>query len=591
MGLRLVLADLRELPASTRMAASVWRRSTLGRETLGRLLRRQAERHPQRVLLRFEEETVTYAQFNAGVNAFAAVFAQAGIGREPVALMMENSPALLMAQVAVAKVGAIAALIDTHLTDAPLRHVLLASGARHVYADAACLPHVVDLPESVSLTIWGQGNPRTLPLQVEPLDAALAAASTDEPPSVNIRGSDVFLYMYTSGTTGDPKPAIVRHNGYTVAGIALSSLLGITADDVLYAPLPLHHGESNLIGFSVAVRSGATLTSRRRFSANEFLPDVRRYGATMFVYAGELCRYLMQQPPTPLDREHRLRLAVGAGLRPDIWEAFQQRFGLGRIVEMYGATEGNARLINRAGRVGSVGRPAPFQHRQLQLARYDVERGELVRKANGFLVPVEVGEAGELLSRVTTRGPMPFEGYKDRQASEVRIVRNAFEPEDAYFRTGDLLRRDAAGFYYFVDRIGDMFRWKGENVAPLEVAELLNSAPGVAETNVYGVRLPGTDGRAGMAAVVLKPDTVFDAAAFYAHTRQLPASARPVFVRLLERMDMTATLKRRKLHLQQEGFDPEAIDDPLFVRDDDHACYEPLSADTHASICAGRRRF
>jgi fatty-acyl-CoA synthase len=591
MNLRFLLADARELPAFTRMAASLWRGSARSRDTLGRLLRRQAERHPQRILLRFEEETVTYAEFNAGVNAFAAVFEQAGIGREPVALMMENSPTLLMAQAAIAKVGAIGALINTHLTDAPLRHVLLASGARHVYADAACLPQVVDLPESASLTVWGQGNPRTLPLQVEPLDAALAAASTQEPQPVDVRGRDVFLYIYTSGTIGDPKPAIVRHSRYMTAGIALSALLGIATDDVLYAPLPLYHAESNFVGFSVAVRSGATFASRRRFSAGEFLSDVRRHGATAFVYVGNLCRYLMLQPPTPLDREHRLRLAVGAGLRPDVWEPFQQRFGIERIVEMYGAAEGNVSLMNRAGRVGSVGRPPPFQHRQLQLARYDVERGELVRGADGFLVPTGTDEAGELLGRVTTGGLMPFEGYPDRQASEARIIRNAFELGDAYFRTGDLLRRDADGFYYFVDRVGDTFRWKGENVATQEVAEILNGAPGIAETNLYGVRIPGTDGRAGMAAVVLKEGATFDGAAFYTRAQRLPAFARPVFVRIVPRTDVTGTLKQRKMHLQTEGFDPEAIGDPLFVRNDEDAEYEPLSAEMHDSICSGQRRF
>src|SRR5262249_3439208 len=275
--------------------------------------------------------TVRYGEFNAGVNAFAAVFKQAGVGREPVALMMENSPALLMAQAAVAKVGAIGALINTHLSGPPLSHVLQASGARHVFADAGSLRQVVALPESVSLTLWGQGEAGGLPPHVEPLDAALAAAPRGEPATVDVRGRDVFLYIYTSGTTGYPKPAIIRHSRYTISGIALSGLLGIGLDDVVYAPLPLYHGESNCVGFSVAVRAGGGFAWRRRFSAAAFLDDVRRHGATAFVYVGELCRYLLRQPPSPRDREHRLRLAVGAGLRPDIWEAFQRRFGIERI--------------------------------------------------------------------------------------------------------------------------------------------------------------------------------------------------------------------------------------------------------------------
>jgi fatty-acyl-CoA synthase len=484
MNLRILWDDLREIPLFIRMAAALRRASDEGRETLGVLVRRQAERIPGRVLLRFENETITYGAFNTGVNAFAAVFKQAGIGREPVALMMENSPTLLMAQAAVAKVGAVGALINTHLRSAPLSHVLLSSQARHVFADAECLPHVVALPDAVSLTVWGQGDPAVLPPHVEPLDAALAAAPHTEPEMPDVRGRDVFLYIYTSGTTGYPKPAIIRHSRYAMAGIALSGLLGIGPDDVIYAPLPLYHGESNFVGFSVAVRVGGAFASRRRFSAGEFLGDVRRHSATAFVYVGELCRYLLQQPPTPHDRDHRLRLAVGAGLRPDIWEAFQQRFGVQRIFEMYGATEGNVSLMNRSGRVGSVGRPYPFQHHLIRLARYDVEKGELERAANGFLVPCGSDEPGELLSRIGKGGTMPYDGYTDAQATAAKVIHNAFEPGDAYFRTGDVLRRDQDGYYYFVDRVGDTFRWKGENVATQEVAEILNAAPGISETNV-----------------------------------------------------------------------------------------------------------
>jgi fatty-acyl-CoA synthase len=377
---------------------------------------------------------------------------------EAVAVIMENSAALLAAQVAAAKVGAIVALINTHLAGQPLSGVLRASQARHMFVDAACLAHVVALSECAGLTVWGQGDPASLAPHVEPLDAALGAADRAEPPAADVRGRDVFLYMYTSGTSGPATPAIIRHSRYTMSGIGLAGLLGIGADDVIYAPLPLYHGESNFVGFSVAVRVGGTFASRRSFSAGEFLADVRRHGATAFVYVGELCRYLLRQPPTPHDRDHRLRLAVGAGLRPDIWTPFQQRFGIARIVEMYGATEGNVSLLNRSGVVGSVGRAHPFQHRQVRLARYDTARGELVRGADGFLVECGIDEPGELLGRITARRPMAYDGYADARATEAKVVRNAFRNGDAYFRTGDLLRRDRDGYYYFVDRVGDRSR-------------------------------------------------------------------------------------------------------------------------------------
>ena len=578
MKLRLLWDDLRDLPTFVRMAAALRRASDDGRETLGTLAREQAQRHGDRVLLRFETETVTYGEFNAGANAFAAVLKQAGVTREPVALMMENSPVLLMAQAAVAKVGAIGALVNTHLSGPPLGHVLRASQARHVFVDATCLPQVTALPDTLSLTLWGQGDPAALPPHVEPLDAAVAAAPRTEPPMPDVRGRDTFLYIYTSGTTGYPKPAIVRHSRYTMAGIALSGLLGIGPDDVIYAPLPLYHGESNFVGFSVAIRTGGAFASRRRFSASEFLRDVRRHNATAFVYVGELCRYLLRQPPTPADRDHRLRLAAGAGLRPDIWRAFQERFGIERIVEMYGATEGNVSLMNRSGRSGSVGRPHPFQHHNVRLARFDVAKGELVRGADGLLESCAVDEPGELLGRIGAGGTMPYDGYTDAQSTEAKVIRNAFRRNDAYFRTGDILRRDTDGYYYFVDRIGDTFRWKGENVATQEVAEILNAAPGISETNVYGVEVPGADGRAGMAAVVLAAGAHFDPAAFYAHAEQLPAYARPLFVRIVPAMDVTGTLKQRKVDLQREGYALGPAADPVFFRDDAARAYVPLAA-------------
>ncbi|MBI3785806.1 MAG: long-chain-acyl-CoA synthetase [Deltaproteobacteria bacterium] len=592
MRLRLLLDDLRDLPMFLRMGSALRQASADGRETLGVLIRQQAERMSERVLLRFENEIVTYGEYNSGVNAFAAVFAQGGISRgETVALMMENSPALLMAQGAAAKLGAVAALINTHLSGPPLSHVLKTSQARHLFVDEVCLPKIIDLPEAVTLTLWSQGPSGSLPPHVEPLDAALAAAPRSEPAIPDLRGRDVLLYIYTSGTTGYPKAAIIRHTRFTMAGLGLSALLGVQADDVIYAPLPLYHGESNFVGFSVAIRAGGCFASRRRFSAGELLDDVRRHQATAFVYVGELCRYLLNQPPSPDDRNHNLRLAVGAGLRPDIWSSFQERFGIARIVEMYGATEGNVSLMNRTGRVGSVGRAHPFQHHLIRLARYDFAKGELVRDSRGRLIECAVDEPGELLGKVVRGGTMPFDGYTDAAANEAKLVRDAFKKGDAYFRTGDILRRDKDFYYYFVDRVGDTFRWKGENVATQEVAELLNAAPGIAETNVYGVDLPPFEGRAGMAAVVVLPGRPFDPTSFYAHAEQLPAYARPVFVRLVATMDVTGTLKQRKLELQREGYDPSAIRDPLYLRDDVRKLYVPLTLQGLEQIRAGTLRL
>src|SRR5437899_2554999 len=509
-------------------------------DTFGPFIRAQAERIPDRVALRFEDDTVTYGAYDRAVNRMAARLGREGVARgTPVAILAPNSPLFLVALGAVAKLGAIGALINTHVTGAGLTHVLGASGAAIGVSDAAALPALDLVTGSHPVRFLADAPPGpALPRDVRPLEGWREGPVAPEPDTPDVRGGDVFLYIYTSGTTGYPKPAIVRHLRFTMGGITLAGLLGVEAGETIYAPLPLYHGESLFVGFAPAFRAGGAFASRRRFSASAFLDDVRRHQTVAFVYVGELCRYLLRLPPTPRDRDHRLRVAAGAGLRPDIWTAFQDRFGIARIVEMYGATEGNVALQNADGRVGSVGKPHPVLEDNVRLARFDLARGALVRGADGRCVGCDADEAGELLGRVAAGGAgMEYDGYTDREATERKLVRDAFEPGDAWFRTGDLLRRDADGYYYFVDRIGDTFRWKGENVATQEVADVLNGAPGVTEANVYGVEVPGEDGRAGMAALVLAGNARFDAAALYAHAeRHLPAYARPAFVRLVSEM-------------------------------------------------------
>jgi fatty-acyl-CoA synthase len=529
------------------------------------------------------------------VNRLAAALARAGAGAgTPVAILCRNSPLFLAALGAVAKLGAIGALVNTHVTGDGLAHVLRVSGASVGIADA----HAATALEAVAgrhpVGFLAETTPDlpVLPAGARALAEHLPAGRAPEPNIPDIRGGDVFLYIYTSGTTGYPKPAIIRHLRFTMGGIALAQMLGIEAGETVYAPLPLYHGESLFVGFAPAFRAGAAFASRRRFSAGAFLDDVRRHQAVAFVYVGELCRYLLRQPPTPHDRDHRLRVAAGAGLRPDIWVAFQERFGIPRIVEMYGATEGNVALQNIDGRVGSVGKPHPMLEDTVRLVRFDPVRSDVERGPDGFCIPCEADEPGELLGRVTgSAGSMEYDGYTDREATERKLLRHVFEPRDAWFRTGDLLRRDRDGYYYFVDRIGDTFRWKGENVATQEVADCLNGAPGVTETSVYGVVVPGEDGRAGMAAVVLAAGVPFDGRAFWAHAeRHLPAYARPAFVRVVPEMDVTGTLKQRKLDLAAEGWDPARVG-ALHVRDDSARCYVPLTPALLAAIRSGRHRL
>ena len=592
MNLRYLVQDLLEIPLIVKLARAA-KEARSGAPTCGPLIRAQAERIPDRPCLRFESETLTFAELNAAVNRTANCLRRAGVSRgEPFAIMMENSPAMLAAEGAAGKLGAVGALVNTHLAGDALRHVLGISGARHLLVDAACTPAVAALRDLEGFTVWADPGEAPLPAGFRSLPDGLDEAGDAEPDIPALTLADPFLYIYTSGTTGYPKPALVRHAKFTMGGLSLGQIFGVDAEDCIYAPLPLYHGESNFVGFAVALKAGACFASRRRFSAGEFLADVRRHGATGFVYVGELCRYLLRQPASPADRDHRLRYAAGAGLRPDIWEAFRDRFGIARIFEMYGATEGNVSLMNRSGRAGSVGRPYPFQHAQVRLARFDVGTQELVRGPNGFLVECPPGEAGELLGR-TDRGVMHYDGYaNDREATERKLVRDAFGKGDSWFRTGDLLRRDRDGYFYFVDRIGDTFRWKGENVSTQEVAETLNRHDPVAEATVYGVAVPGTDGRAGMAAIVLRDGAALDPAALFAHVeKSLPPYARPLFVRVSPSLRTTGTLKQQKAAARDEGFDPARVSEPLYFRDDAARTYVALTPALHAEIAAGRRRF
>jgi fatty-acyl-CoA synthase len=315
-----------------------------------------------------------------------------------------------------------------------------------------------------------------------------------------------------------------------------------------------------------------------------------KYEATAFQYIGELCRYLLNSPPHPDERRHKLRVCIGNGLRPEVWEPFRTRFGIPRILEFYGATEGNVAFMNFDGKVGAVGRLPGFMSRLTgtRLVRYDVAKDEHVRGPDGFCVPCKPGEVGEAIGKISER--LRFEGYTSREATEKKVLRDVFEKGDAYFRTGDLLRADADDYVYFVDRIGDTFRWKGENVATSEVAEVMTVCPGVREVNVYGVAIAGHDGRAGMAAVVVDDD--FDAERLAAHVvRELPSYARPLFVRIQTEIEVTGTFKHRKVDLVTEGFDPSRVGDPLLFFDAERGSYVPLDVELHGRILGGGVRI
>jgi acyl-CoA synthetase (AMP-forming)/AMP-acid ligase II len=562
--------------------------------TIAVQLEEHAEKTPDAVFLRFEQELFTYAQANALINRHAHAYRGLGVSRgKTIALVMDNRPSFLWHLFGLHKIGGVPSLVNTNLSGNTLAHALRACEPFAIVAGGEVWPTVREVVEPLRAAlgagadgVWAdferasQGDPSARDFA----QLLLAVPATN--PDVTLRPplGDLAAYIYTSGTTGLPKAALVPHHRTYRAGAVWSGIaLRYARGDVMYCCLPLYHSNAMLLALGSVVTAGATLALARKFSRTRFWQDARMHRATHMIYIGELCRYLMNAEPSPADRDHGIRVATGNGLRPDIWEAFQKRFGLARIAEFYAATEGNCVTLNPMGRVGSCGPLMP----NMRLVRWDEAAQQIVRDAAGKPIPVPDGEPGILLGKITPKAG--FDGYREPKATAQKILRDVFEPGDAYFNTGDLLvRRGRWKLLYFSDRLGDTFRWKGENVSTTEVQEALSSLNGVAEVNAYGVRVNGTEGRAGMVAVVMAEGARFDPDAFKAHTdRSLPGYARPIFVRVSERFDTTATFKLKKQDLQEQGFNPERVSEPLYLRHPQRNAYVPLDQDVFAQLESG----
>ena len=402
------------------------------------------------------------------------------------------------------------------------------------------------------------------------------------------------LHIFTSGTTGWPKAANVSHRRLLMWSGWFAGLMGSRLQDRLYNCLPLYHSVGGVVAIGGVLVNGGSVVIKERFSARAFWADIVEWDCTLFQYIGELCRYLLNAPPSELETRHRLRLACGNGLRHDVWAPFQARFQIPQILEFYAATEGNFSLYNVEGRPGAVGRlPGFLSHRfPAAIVAYDPEVAAPSRGPDGFCRRCAVGETGEVIARISDgRGAAnPFEGYTSPEESERKVLRDVFERGDAWFRSGDLMRMDQQGFYYFVDRVGDTFRWKGENVSTGEVEAALMACSDVTAAYVYGVQAPGTDGRAGMAALEVGPS--FDPVRLWSElSDRLPAYARPLFLRLAEALETTETFKPKKTQLAQEGFDPALTHDVLFLADPDLSRYRPLDPATYQAVVSGLFRL
>jgi fatty-acyl-CoA synthase len=579
-----------------KLSAATLQHTPSQRYTVADRLEERAAAHPDRPFLFFGDRALRYGELDAEASRVAHVARDAGLRCGDVAaLAMENRPAFLTTWMGLAKLGSTIALLNPGVRGPALAHELRETGAGFAFVGSECLEAWStgggDARRLATFVLADpDGGDFRLPAGAADL-APLLAEAPDTRPDPSLRadlcgGSDLF-YIFTSGTTGLPKAARLSHMRWLGVGDGMSAVAGYGPEDVIYCVLPLYHGAGGMVVVSCALAQGAAIALRRRFSASRFWDDVRRYGVTGCQYIGEICRYLLARPPSPRDRDHGLRVMMGAGLGGDIWQAFQERFGVERILEGWSSTEANTSLINLDGRPGSCGRiPFPELHNG-RLIRYEVEGDTHPRDAEGRCIPCAPGEVGEFIGAIPDlpdSGAGRFEGYTNPEATERKILRGVFAEGDAWYRSGDLLRCDEDGYFYFVDRIGDTYRWKSENVSTQEVAEALGGFPGLRIANVYGVRVPGHEGRAGMAALLLDDPDAFDGRTFFAWVEErLPRYAAPVFVRLTREADVTSTFKLRKVDLQRQGYDPEQVADPLFVRDESGRRYAPLTRDSLAA--------
>jgi acyl-CoA synthetase (AMP-forming)/AMP-acid ligase II len=583
---------LRTLPEAWRAGRGAWnllRLTPERRGSIGLLLERQARRHAARIALRFEDRQWTYRQFNAWANRCAALLRSKGVkSGDVVGILMENRPEVLACVAGAVKLGAVAAMLNPQQHGATLAHSLELVRPRVLVIGEECrgaLESTPYAPRSKPALIHLWDGPGRVPAGYQPLAAWETMPSADPPETAQVLLRQPCFYIFTSGTTGLPKASVMTHYRWLRGMAGLGQItLRLVPDDVFYCALPLYHNNALTVSWGAALGAGCTLALARKFSASRFWDDIRRCDATAFCYIGELCRYLLNQPESPRDREHRVRLIVGNGLRPELWEAFQQRFGIERIYEFYGASEANIAFVNAFGLPRTAGLcPLPYA-----VVEYDAEREQPRRGLDGFLRRVGRGGVGLLLAEVTDRSP--FDGYTEKDASEAKLVRNAFAPGDCWFNTGDLVRDQGYRHIQFVDRLGDTFRWKGENVATTEVEAALSRFPGVVEAVVYGVQVLHAEGRAGMAALTLSGP--FDGRALAEHLRrELPDYAVPRFLRLRAAQDTTGTFKYRKAELKRTGFDPARVAEPLYVLLDFERGYEPLTGQILRRIESGQLRL
>lgn len=567
------------------------------RESWGSLLEENAAKYPNNVAVKSEEATLTYREYNKAVNRCANFLISQGLKKgDTVAVFLETRPELATVYSANAKVGAVNCMINTNLRGDSLLHCLTLNPAAAFIVGEEVLEafeeieHRLEPDDRRKVYFVRDRGLRSAPDGFIDLNEMVKSASAENPSTTaDVKPNDSLAYVFTSGTTGGmPKAAVRKHKSMVSSSYFVGkAVMNVRPGDTIYVPLPFFHTNALALSWPCVFAGGAALAIRRKFSVSRFWDDIRKYDATIFCYVGECCRYLMNQPAGPGDRDNPLTTIIGNGLRPDIWKAFKERFGISRVYEIYGAAESNLFFINLLNLDCTVGTCfTPYA-----IVKYDVDEERPLRDENGFMRRVEVGEAGLTLGEITDLSP--FAGYTDKAATEAKIFRDVFAKGDAWFNTGDLLRDIGYGHAQFVDRLGDTFRWKGENVSTTEVEKVANAFAHISMSMVYGVVMAGADGRVGMAAIIPDvPAEEFDFRALAEHFRRaLPHYAVPRFIRFQEEFEYTPTHKMKKVEAKRQGYDPREVNDPLFALLPGESEYKPLTQELFDEIQGGKYQF
>jgi len=602
MGLQAVMATLTEAKTLLQVAREIKPRPLGTCDSFACRVERTAARLPEHTAVKFEGQARTWRELNAEANRYAAALHAQGLVRgDTVSLVMENRIQFLTTLIALNKLGVIAALINTNLGGKPLIHCIRITNSRMCIVGEERLEPLSEVraePGLAGIEKWlyvADAGREPCPHWATNLDTEAADGDSANPPQTGTNTlGDTAMYIFTSGTTGLPKASVITNRRFLLSSAA-SYMAGLKCnqDDCIYLCLPLYHGTGLFLGAGAAFSTGAAMFLRRKFSASNFLNEVREHNTTCFVYIGELCRYLLNTPQLADDHANPLHTVMGNGLRPDIWHRFKSRYGIKRIAEFYGSSEGNVAFVNMLNKDCTVGTSSI----PVALVKYDVDADELVRDAQGRLIKVADGETGLMLGKITAN--TSFEGYTSEEDTRKKILRDAFQPGDAWFNTGDLMKKVDVGFalglphYQFVDRVGDTFRWKSENVSTNEVGEILNDHPQIDFCNVYGVEIPGADGRAGMVSLVLASGVnSLDVPGFSAYVNEhLPGYARPVFLRIQQELDTTGTFKLVKGELRKQGYDLDQVSDPLYVMKPRSERYERLDPEFAAILRAGEAGY